>query len=175
VPEGVGTELLQAGARLAGHTSLVDIRTFKLEAECKVVPPPDRRLGFDFEFEVLDSELDEDSLTAACGCQVDLFLVADDDLDDDEESRTEVGQLTVILGALFEVRTPEAGEFTPAEIDAFCETTVRLALYPYARAAVADLTGRLGLPHLTLPTLKIALPAPGKKGRGKKSLVSAKP
>jgi hypothetical protein len=158
VPEDVSAEQLQVGARLAGHANLVDVRTFKLEAGCEVVPPHGKQLGFDFSFDVLDSELDDATLTSACGCEVELFIV--DDGREDSTSRVEVGRLAVVVGALFSVRPPESEAFTQAEIDAFCETTVRLTLYPYVRAAVSDLTGRLGLPHLSLPTYKIALPTP---------------
>lgn len=163
MPDDEGTQLLTLGARLAGHAELIDVRTFNIEAGCEVVPPPGARLGFDFEFDALSSELDADSLTVAWRCAVDLFLV-----DEDDAKGSEVGHIAVVLGALFEVRTPDGADFTQPEVDAYCATTVRMTVYPYARAAVSDLTGRLGLPHLTLPMLKIALPAPKKKAISKK-------
>lgn len=155
--ESVGVEGLREAARLAGHASLVDVRTFKVLAECKVVPEPGHRLGFDFEFNVSDPELADDKFTAACDCSVQLYLVGEDGKA--EEPRTDLGEINLVLGALYDVRGPDGEGFSEGEVRAFSETSVRMTVYPYARALVADLTARLGLPHLTLPPLKIALPS----------------
>lgn len=163
MPEKATNPLLDASKRLAAHADLMDVRTFKLEAECTAVPSPNRRLGFEFSFDVLASELDDDALTVAYTCSVGLYLAATDD-----EDREELGQVLAIVGALYEVREPEGDVFSQSEIEAFSETVARLALFPYARAAVADLTGRLGLPHLHLPSMKIPVSAPGKKSTSKK-------
>ena len=160
--EAVGSDLLRAGARLAGHATLTDVRAFKLDAECKVVPDGDQRLGFDFDFNVYDAEITDGKFTAACGCAVELYLVGDDE--SLLEPRTDLGEIHVVFGALYEVREPDSGPFTADEVHAFSETSVRMTVYPYARALVADLTARLGLPHLTLPPVKIALPAPSSPG-----------
>lgn len=65
-------------------------------------------------------------------------------------------RLQVHLGALFQFpdESEPGGQVTEDSLVAFGQTTAQLAVHPYLRSAVADLTARLGCPQVTLGLLK---------------------
>ncbi len=65
-------------------------------------------------------------------------------------------KLQVHLAALFNFPAEEdpEGNVTEDSLVAFGQTTAQLAVHPYLRVAVSDLTARLGCPPVTLTLLK---------------------
>lgn len=65
----------------------------------------------------------------------------------------DIANIQFTLAGLYSI--PEDVEFSDEEVAAFADTTGIFGLYPYAREYVQDVTGRLGLPPLTLGLYKI--------------------
>ncbi|MFB7914630.1 hypothetical protein [Streptomyces sp. NPDC056061] len=65
-------------------------------------------------------------------------------------------KLQVHLGTLFEFpdESDPGGDVTEESLVAFGQTAAQLAVHPYLRVAVSDLTARLGCPPVTLALLK---------------------
>lgn len=76
--------------------------------------------------------------------------------DDDDIDSTSIANFTFTLAALFalSMRTDDAA-IEEDELEAYSLTTAQLLMYPYAREYIYDVTGRLGLPALTVGMLKM--------------------
>lgn len=74
---------------------------------------------------------------------------------DDDES-TSIANFVFTLAALFalSMRDDDAA-IEEDELEAYSLTTAQLLMYPYAREYIYDVTGRLGLPALTVGMLKM--------------------
>lgn len=154
----VSGDLLQVGARVAGHASLQDIRTFRIQADFAAFPTADVPLSWEID-ENLSANVDDEPTFVIDGeYEVRIFQ----ELDDDGGNRKNIAEVSLNVGALYELPDGEtgAGTYEEAEVAAFTQTTARLAVYPYVRALVADMTVRLGLPGLLLPTIRVQIAAP---------------
>jgi preprotein translocase subunit SecB len=76
---------------------------------------------------------------------------------EEDEEGAAVGSLAFAFAALYRWGH-ELADVEERELDAFAVTTGTMALYPYAREYVADMTGRLGLPTLTMPVRRLPSP-----------------
>lgn len=151
---------LTVGARLAGHSTLRDVRTFHINAEVTTLPSDDSALGYEFDFTVADGHVSEDTLIVSSTGELALFEVQAAANGEDGE-KSEVGMISFTIASLYSLRTPADGsQFTDEELHAFSQSTARFSMYPYARSLVADLSAKLGLPTLTVPPLRISLPRP---------------
>lgn len=76
--------------------------------------------------------------------------------DDDDIESTSIANFTFTLAALFalSMRNDDAA-IEEDELEAYSLTTAQLLMYPYAREYIYDVTGRLGLPALTVGMLKM--------------------
>ncbi|MFF7544173.1 hypothetical protein ACFZCU_11135 [Streptomyces canus] len=65
--------------------------------------------------------------------------------------------ISLEIGALFEFPNEEepGGDVSSEALAAFGRTTVQMAIHPYLRSAVADLTLRLGCPAVTLDLMSL--------------------
>ncbi|WP_093765633.1 hypothetical protein [Streptomyces sp. F-7] len=63
--------------------------------------------------------------------------------------------LCIEVGAAFDVSSAGNAEeaFSVEAVNAFGRTTAVAAIYPYLRASISDLTGRLGCSHMTMDLL----------------------
>ena len=155
-------EALRAqGARVAGHAYLREIRTFSLSAE--LAREPAAGLGLAYEFEpVIEAHQPSVGVLIIDGffrLSISEHEAENEDNDAPKEPEKDpLAEIKFNLSSFYTLRPfddVEAEPFGAEELDAFAKSTGQFALYPYARALVSDLTGRLGLPGLTLPILTI--------------------
>jgi hypothetical protein len=167
-------ELRLLGARVAGHADVLDIKTFSLSAVLDHEPAAGNRLSYEFEpiteFQRLDEGLlaingffrlavSEERLAAGSGEDA----TSEPPRESAGQRESEEGSLAEIrfrMSALYTLRPfddPGAQPFSDDELRAFTQSSGLFTLYPFARAAVSDLTTRVGLPALILPMLKIDL------------------
>ncbi|KAB7739378.1 SecB chaperone [Nostocoides sp. F2B08] len=88
---------------------------------------------------------------------------ASDNGDDDAsaEDGDPLANIKYVLEGLFRLEMREGDEApTEEELAAYAETTGLFALYPFAREWAHDLTGRMGLPPLTLGVLYVPVDGP---------------
>lgn len=137
--------------RVAGRADLLDIRLLKSEATQERFAKPGSSLSFTFEAAPRASlQSDENLMSVEVDYVLNMHEADDPEINSDGPS---LARLTFSYAALFHVQ--QDGEpFTDAEVGSFAETTGSFALYPYAREFVQDMTGRLGLPPLTLSLFK---------------------
>lgn len=154
------------GARVAGHADIRDVKATRLHAELVREAEPGIPLAWEETPKVSFVKTDDDA-----------YLVIDLTWDLDVRQHVEgielsdqeqVAELSVSLTSLYSLRPFEDDEqsepFSDTELSAFAETSGKFALYPFVREAIHDLTGRLSLPPLTMPMLKIGLtPEPDKQ------------
>lgn len=155
-------ELRLQSARVAGHAELRDIRTFSLSAELTRLPNEGRQLAFNLEPVVEADRISEDAFSVNAFFRLDVIEVDDQEAERSEEAEVEdvplLSEIKFKIAGLYTLRElddPEADALSDDELTSFAQSTGLLALYPYARALVSDLTGRIGLPTLTLPMIKI--------------------
>lgn len=148
-------------ARVAACAELMEIRTFNINAGLDVVPDGPDRLSFTFDANIEVQFVQETSVLIVDG-YYELQFSEPKDTDTkvpDDSDKQQVAHLNFRMASLYAVSEPneEHGPFSDDELDAFGNTTGQLALYPYARELVSDLTGRMGLPTLHLGTMQIFL------------------
>jgi hypothetical protein len=122
------------------------VLSYKLDTRIEVQQIEDEAVIVDGDYELLvrsGSVDDEDS-------------VAEKPQDQDPDETTV--RIAFKLAGLYSIddREPDI-KFSDEELDAFGQTTGQLALYPYAREFIASLTGRMGLPALQIPVMRIPL------------------
>lgn len=149
-------------ARVAACADLVEIRTFGVEAGLDKLPSQPGGLSYAFDANIEVQFIEETSTLIVDG-SYELTLTEGSDEDttegDQDVEKRQVAHLNFQMASLYAVSEPnvEHGPFADDELDAFGKTTGQLALYPYAREFVADLTGRMGLPTLHLGPLQLFL------------------
>ena len=170
----------QIASRIAARSNLLDVRGASVQADLIQAPAQGRRLTYALEPEVsYDFDADEPGrLVVQATFDLRLSMIphkpeasdgdhevstdvtssADEEVEDDSDL---VATLRFDLQAYFslEMRDDDA----PAddeEIEAFAQTTGLFALWPFAREWAHDLTGRLGLPPLTLGVRFIPVDGP---------------
>ncbi len=136
---------------------------FSVQSNLGLVPSSDLTYSFDGTIQV--QMIPDTSVLIIDGTyKLKVFALDDNATPDDsgEPPGEEVLFLNFKLAANFSVEAPgsEPNKFSNDELDSFGETTGRLALHPYARAFVADITGRMGLPSLHIATLKLPIDRP---------------
>ncbi len=155
-------------ARLAARAQIEDVRLLSTRAslERQPVPPLTYRLDTDAR---LDYEEGGDSFVVACSYDV---VITDSEPSDDDESavggatsadtaggaaaKPSVVEMRFEYAGLFSLNVREGDDpISLDELQAYAATTGQFALYPYARQYVYDLTGRLGLPPLTVGVLRL--------------------
>ncbi|MFC8829383.1 hypothetical protein ACFT9I_29010 [Streptomyces sp. NPDC057137] len=139
-------ELQHQASSVVAHAELIDVRIFLLHAEVL-----DVEASSDLqEIKSLDTALgigrENGNLTYHFEHEIVLKGVQGKD----------AVKLQVHLGALFQFpeETEPGGDVTEDSLVAFGQTAAQLAVHPYLRVAVSDLTARLGCPPVTLALLK---------------------
>lgn len=160
-------EARHVAARVAARAEILDVRLLKTHGELMSQPEPPLvyRLETDARVEYEDGDA---SFVVACtyelsitpsaspdvGGHSDVTLAVDDDVEADESPV--VAKLSFDYAALISLHM-RAGDAPPSqdELQAYAASTGQFALYPYARQYIYDLTGRLGLPPLTVGVLQL--------------------
>ena len=137
-----------AAGRVAGQSDLLDVRLTRASIEMPNFPAQDVDLRFDLTT-TPRVQYDDGADSFAVSVAYDLTVTQDEA--DGGERR--IADISFTYAALFDTNPAEA--FTDESLESFAETTGQFALYPYAREYIQDLTGRLGLPPLTLGLLKV--------------------
>ena len=150
-------EKRQLAARVAACANLMDIRTFSVGANLETVPDGPGNLGYDFEADVEVQWIEETSSLIVTGTYELQLTQVEHEEGSDNPTKTKIADLEFKMAALYNVDEPNEnhGPFRDDELDAFGDTTGQLALYPYAREFVSDLTNRMGLPTLHLGPLQL--------------------
>jgi len=144
-------------ARVAASVELNDVRLFSVEGDLRFLPDDEfSRLSYAFDAGVqVHYELDDEALLVIGDYSLTVRARATDE-ESDAEPR-DVASITFQMNALFMVDRTPAEPFEESELVAFGATTGQFALYPYARAFIADLTGRMGLPPLHVGVMRLNL------------------
>lgn len=152
-------ELRSLAARVAASADLIDVRLFNLESTLEHVPASSGELSYSFESEVEVQESENESAVLLVDGTYDVKLRQDADGSDDgdPDGGSPIAQVKIHLAALYEIHEGESVDFTDEELDAFAKTTGLLALHPYARELISNLTSRMGLPTLHVGTVRIPL------------------
>jgi hypothetical protein len=153
----------ERAARLAARTDIRAVRILRSCAEMVRLPVDDPYLAYDFDSDAaVEYEPGGVSFVVRGTYRVAIRTVTSDDTPDvPENPDAEVAKIEFEQAALF-VMDLDEGEAPPdaAELDAYAVSTGQYALHPYAREYIADITGRLGLPPLTLGVLTVpAMPS----------------
>jgi hypothetical protein len=161
-----GDELITAqrtASRVASCAHLADVRLFRSQAEVRSFPPSNATLTYSL---AINPSVDFAEGDAYCVVTVEyatnIFDVSDEaeqGLDEDELDPSDaLFVLSFRYSALYELSEHSHGGLTLDEVRAFAETTGVMAIYPYAREYVADVTRRAGFPTLTLKTFRLPSP-----------------
>lgn len=164
----------QVASRVAARSDIRDVRLLKTEAELN--RQPELAGGLSYELNTgIESVFEEggDSFVVQVEYTLNITelsqgLVPDATAKDDETESTEeppaeqkIASIKFTHAGLFSIQMREGDEpASSAEIEAYGQSTGLFALYPYAREFVYNLTGRLGLPPLTLGVLRLAADRP---------------
>lgn len=146
--------MLAAG--VAGNSELADIRLVSSEISTPGFPDSDRALQYEFE-STPEAHYDDDADGFVIAVNYDLS-VSQGSEEGSAEADEAIASVKFSFAALY--RKVPTDTFTDAALQAFASTTGSFALYPYARQYVQDVTGRIGLPPLTLGLYKFAIERP---------------
>lgn len=128
-------------ARVAGQSEMVDVRMVKSDFEHLSFPEPGIPISYDLDVQPA-AQLTPDSDAVIVSVDFGLKMSQGD------SEPMDIAKIEFTLVGLYTL--PEGTDFAEEEIDSFGRTTGVFALYPYAREYIQDVTGRLGLPALTL-------------------------
>jgi hypothetical protein len=153
----------RVAARLAARTEIRGVRMLKSCARIVRLPVDDPYLAYDFEADaVVEYEPGDASFVVRGTYKVAIRAVNPDDQSEDSSSTSAaVANIEFEQAALFVIDL--ANDEPPpetAELDAYAISTGQFALHPYVREYVSDITGRLGLPPLTLGVLAAPMKTP---------------
>lgn len=143
-------ERMSAG-QVAGRSEIEDVRLVKSNVDAPEFADPGRPLQFQF-VSTPSVHYEDDAEAFVISVQYDL-TVSQDSADEDDGSEVTVANVSFTYAALYSKLVDD--RFTDAALEAFAKTTGSFAVYPYAREYVQDVTGRLGLPPLTLGLFKL--------------------
>jgi hypothetical protein len=143
-------------ARVAGAVDLVDVRLFEVDSKFISFPRSTEELTYDLEMaSSVEYDDGDDFFVLRVNYDVEIIEKSNESTSD----RRALARMSFELGALYRFGMPDEWEpFTEGERDAFGQTAGTLALYPYAREFVQELTGRMGLPPLTLSVYRLPYP-----------------
>ncbi|MQW74832.1 hypothetical protein GHK92_03015 [Nocardioides sp. dk4132] len=148
-------EQWRKAGRVSGCADLRDVRLFGMSGDLST-PDPSASLAYTLDVDVEFQTLGDDPVHAlVVTANYDLNVTETDESDDQEP--TKVAGMAFALAAMYVLVEQDGDDphvFENEELEAFAATTGQLALYPYAREFIADITGRMGLPPLHLGTLR---------------------
>lgn len=141
-----------SAGEVAGRSEIEDVRLVKTQVEAPEFADPGRPLQFQFG-STPSVHYEDDAEAFVISVQYELSVSQDGDDVDEDASEVTVATVNFTYAALYSKLLDD--RFTDDALEAFAKTTGSFAIYPYAREYVQDVTGRLGLPPLTLGLFKI--------------------
>jgi hypothetical protein len=169
-------------AGLAARTDIHGVRLMKSSAEIMRIPVSDPVLTYDITSEAsVEYEPGGEAFVVRGTYRLSINTSSTSTADGEAESSAvtgEAGKGSLVAKIEFEhaaLFLIDKGADNPPELEelnAYAVTTGQFALYPYVREYVSDITGRLGLPPLTLGVLRMSLtPAEAEPGSDKSPLM----
>lgn len=153
-------DLRRVAATVSAAADLRDVRVFHVDSTLDRLTAGGE-LGYTFEAELEVQYLTDTPAVIVDGTYDVVLSRVEATEDEDAEPREgeRVASINIKLAALYTVDRigGKAPEFADSELDAFARTTGMLALHPYAREFIANLTSRMGLPTLHIATARIPL------------------
>lgn len=151
-------ELQRDAARVAARATIRDVRLVEAVMRMERFPSPHPRLTYHLEYEPqLEFSHGEDSFVVRIKSDLKIVEVADEH-DEDAASDQGVASISFEHAALFLLQMRDGDEPVKLEeLSAYAKTTGLLALYPYAREFIYNVTGRLALPPLTVDVLTLPI------------------
>lgn len=145
-------EAQQQAARVAARTDIRDVRLLKSCAEVTDLPAAGATLTYDLSS---GAEVEYEPGSQAFVVRSSYSLAITPTSAPGETpgviAKIEFEQAALFVFSLSEGDHPPTGE----ELSAYAVTTGQFALHPYAREYIYDLTGRLGLPPLTVGVMTL--------------------
>jgi len=146
------TEAQRQAARVAARADIRDVRLMKSCAEMTDIPAADTTLTYDLNSAAnVEYAPGSEAFVVRSNYSLSIMPALADAADRAEEV---IAKIEFEQAALFVIQLGE-GDSPPTadELSAYAVTTGQFALYPYAREYIYNLTGRLGLPPLTVGVL----------------------
>jgi hypothetical protein len=153
-------EARKVAARLAARTDIRDVRLLKSSAEIMRLPVAEPVLTYDLTSEAaVEYQPGRESFVVR---GVYHLSISADPVPSDEEAERDlsVAKIEFEHAALFVIDKGADDPPEAEELNAYAISTGQFALYPYVREYISDITGRLGLPPLTVGVLRMSLPNP---------------
>lgn len=158
------SDQLSLAARVAGCSELRDVRMFEVEASLES-PAYGDLMSYNLDTEVTNQVLGDEgdqSMIVSGVYALSIYDVSEgtedeNSADAEDSDPVELGRIEFTLAGLYSLSPGDGVELGDDELDAFAQTTGQLALYPYAREFIADMTRRMGLPGLHLGNLQLKL------------------
>ncbi|PWU48922.1 SecB chaperone [Micromonospora globispora] len=157
----------RAASRVAARAEIRDVRLFRASVELDRFPSTGSRLGWSLDTDVaVEREEGDDAFILRSKYLVRVVetghgtaepeLVVDDSQEDSDADENQIVELSFEFAALFGLEMRQGDEpVDDSELQAYAFSTGQFALYPFAREYIYDVTGRLGLPPLTVGVLQL--------------------
>jgi hypothetical protein len=155
-------EAQRQAARVAARTDIRDVRLLKSSAEITDLPAPDATLTYDLNSGAkVEYEPGSEAFVVRSNYSVSIMPATHTSgalgKTSDVIAKIEFEQAALFVFSLAEGDHPPTAE----ELSAYAVTTGQFALHPYAREYIYDVTGRLGLPPLTVGVMNLPTTEPG--------------
>ncbi|GAA4569328.1 SecB-like chaperone [Micromonospora coerulea] len=156
-------------ARIAAMADIADVRLF--DASLHFDRFPDESNAMTWQLEMTPSISYHDGADFFI-LEIEYEVVIQEVIDTppvEEADTTDLAKIAFKLGSLYRLELNGRAQPETSELDSFAKTMGTMALYPYAREFVQNITSRMGLPPLTLAIFRLPFPdvtvAPKEPGR----------
>lgn len=144
-------------ARISARAEISDVRLLNAKVEIVRLPGLNAPLAYNLDLKpVVEYEEGSSSFVVRAAYQL---LVAEQRpgiSDPFETNDTAIANIEFELAGLFMLHLDRKEDPpSPSELEAYAESTGQIALYPFAREYIYDITGRMALPPLTIGVLKV--------------------
>lgn len=145
-------------ARIAAMADLRDVRLFKAALDFDHFPESGRPLSWSLEMTPTTS-FEDGAGYFILDVEYTVEIMETPGEPAEDAAPRKIGAISFQLAALYDLEV-QAGKSQPTaeELNAYAKTSGAMAVYPYAREFVQSMTSRMGLPPLTLSTLRLPYP-----------------
>lgn len=154
----------QRAARIAARAEIRDVRLFRSAVDLDKFPAEGAHLKWSLDTDVA-VELEEDASAFVLRASYELTISEastavpdqrDGNAKKDDAEAPKVLDIQFEFAALFSLEMREGdASIDDSELQAYAVTTGQFAVYPFAREYIFDVTGRVGLPPLTVGVLQL--------------------
>ncbi|WFE95641.1 protein-export chaperone SecB [Micromonospora sp. WMMD987] len=145
-------------ARIAAMADIADVRLFDATLHFDRFPDESNAMTWQLEMEPSVSYHDgADFFILEIKYEVVIQEIIDGSTAKEDDT-ADLAKISFKLGSLYTLESANRARPEPPELDSFAKTMGTMALYPYAREFVQNMTSRMGLPPLTLATFRLPFP-----------------